>query len=104
MQFERFPTWATNEIDKASRLCVWGKHGGGRGIHAINWETFTMPKRLGGANIKRAQMMNWALLAKLAWRVMTCEGELWREVLIAKYGVKINDGAHFKNKNRSFQV
>lgn len=70
----------------------------------LGWDELTKPKRMGGAGIKLAQRMDGALLAKLAWRVLTSEGELWCETLRAKYGVELNDGARFRPKQRSSQV
>lgn len=49
-------------------------------------------------NLKSAIEMNWALLAKLAWRLMTSEGEIWAEVMKAKYGVRSHDGAQLKTR------
>lgn len=47
-------------------------------------------------NLKSAKEMNWALLAKLAWILLTNEGEVWAEVMKAKYRVRLQDEAHFK--------
>lgn len=66
--------------------------------------TLCRPKKCGGANLRMAKDMNQAMLAKLAWHVLTCSGELWREVLCAKYKVKIEDGAHFAYKQGSSQI
>lgn len=104
MQFERFPAWVHNKLDKTTSCCVWGKQEGARGVHVLSWEMLTLPKHLGGANIRRAQKMSWARLAKLAWRLMHCEGDLWHEVLKPKYGLLMRDGAHFKLKQGSSQV
>lgn len=103
MQFERLPNWVHRELHKAVRSCVWAKHGGGRGMHLTRWETLTTPKSLGGANLKVAETMNWALLAKQAWRLMNCSRENLVEVLKAKYGYSADDSAFFKNKQRSSQ-
>lgn len=55
----------------------------------MKWETLIKPKELRGANLKSAKEMNWALLPKLAWRLLTCEGEVWAENMKSKYGVRI---------------
>lgn len=92
MQFEKLSTWLHKELDKVTRKCVWGNTEVAKGIHLINWETLTRTKRLGGANLKAAKLMNWALLAKLAWRVLTSRGELWCEILRSKYGMDEETG------------
>lgn len=104
MQIERLPKWVCMELDKAVRSCVWVKHDGERGMHLIRWETIIKPKRLGGANLRSAEKMNWAMLAKLAWRLLKSSGETWAEVLKAKYSVAADDGACFKSKQRSSHV
>lgn len=65
-----------------------GGHGGNRAVHLVKWEVLTKPKKDGGANLRRVREMNWALIAKLAWRVWTSEGQAWCDVLRAKYGFK----------------
>lgn len=43
------------------------------------------------------------MLAKLAWRLLTCGGKTWCEVLKTKYGVKVEDGAHLRARQRASQ-
>lgn len=52
-------------LDKATRNYVWGGHGGKREVHLLRWEMLIKPKKLGGAGVKSAKEMNWAMLAKL---------------------------------------
>lgn len=73
MQLERMPNWVHKALDGGTRQCVWGGLNRKRGVHLINWETLIRPKDLGGANLKSAKEMNWALLAKLSWRILTGE-------------------------------
>lgn len=68
-------------------------------MHLIRWDMLTKRKRDGGVNLKPAREMNWAMLAKMAWRVLTSRGEVWSEVLKAKYGVKESEGAYFKERH-----
>lgn len=58
-------------------------------------------KRLGGANLRVAQKMNWALLAKLARWLLRSSGKLWSDMLKAKYRVTEEDGAHLMNRHRA---
>lgn len=48
--------------------------------------------------------MNWALLAKIAWWVLTKKGEVWRDVSRAKYEVLEDYGAHFKGRRRESHI
>lgn len=86
------------------RSCVWSRHGGKRGIHLLKWETLIKPKEKGSANLRPAREMNWSLLAKLAWRLLTSEGSVWGEVVIAKYGLKKEDEAYLRDRQRASQI
>lgn len=44
------------------------------------------------------------MLAKLAWRLLMCEGEIWYNVIMAKYGVKVEDGAYFRVRQRASHI
>lgn len=48
--------------------------------------------------------MNQALLAKLAWKVLSCSEELWRMVMCTKYKVKKEMGANFVAKANASQI
>lgn len=80
---------------------MWGKAAGKRGVYLLSRDTLCKPKNLGGANLKAARDMNQVLLAKLGWRILACSGDVWREVLRAKYGVVTEDDAHFRGKQKS---
>lgn len=84
MQMEHLPDWVHKELDKAVRRCVWGLDGDRRGVHLLDWMTLCRSKRSGGAGLRPAREINQAMLAKLAWRILSCRGELWREVVCAK--------------------
>lgn len=104
MKIEKFPAWVHNELDRGTMQCVRRKHEGIKGTHLMNQKTLIRPKRLGRVNLKATKKMNWALLAKLAWRVLNSDGEVWCEVLKSKYNVGEEDDAHFKEKHRSSKI
>lgn len=101
MQLEHLPAWVHRELDKATKKCVWRTKGGGRGVHLLKWDTLFLLKKQGGANLKHAKDMNQALLAMMAWRLLLRANSPWCSVLIAKYGIKEEDGAHFKGTTES---
>lgn len=92
------------EDSKSFRMCVWGKEEGKRGVHLLKWETLCKPKRCEGEGLRTAKEMNQAILVRMAWRVLTSLGELWSNVLCAKYKVRQEDGAHFICKQHSSRV
>lgn len=48
--------------------------------------------------LRKANLLNKALLAKLGWRVITRPDEQWCQVLRAKYGMKNDVQIVFKAK------
>lgn len=104
MQLERLPGWVHKALDRAVRSCIWGGYGGKRGLHLLSWEVLTRTKAEGGANMNSVKEMNWALLAKLAWRTLKCKDQIWRRVVASKYKVGDEDGAHFRERQRASQV
>lgn len=55
----------------------------------MNWDMLCKPKEIGeGVGLKRAGMMNKALLEKLAWRVLKDEGYLVLSAKGKKLGTK----------------
>lgn len=54
--------------------------------------------------MKLAKAMNQAMLAKLAWKVLTGSGAAWKDMLCRKYGVLEDCGTHYKPKQRSTQI
>lgn len=59
---------------------------------------------MGGIGLKKARLMNRALLAKLIQRVITKEGETWCKVLKVKYGSRRIEGIQFIDKQRASRV
>ncbi|RVW84536.1 hypothetical protein CK203_041243 [Vitis vinifera] len=63
--------------------------GGGnmeRKAHLVKWEIVCGDKGRGGLGLRRLGLMNKALLGKWIWRY-ACEREnLWKQVILAKYG------------------
>lgn len=52
----------------------------------MNWSSVCRKKELGGLRLKQAEVMNKALLVKLAWRLVQEPNSLWSSLLQAKYG------------------
>lgn len=62
MQLEQLPSWVHKKLDKVTRKCLWGTSNGRKGVHLLNWDMLSKPKRLGKANLKPAEDINCALL------------------------------------------
>ncbi|MCI10341.1 RNA-directed DNA polymerase (Reverse transcriptase), partial [Trifolium medium] len=51
-------------------------------------EDICKPKVEGGLGIRDLRVVNKSLLAKWRWKLLTNDDELWKSVIIAKYGVR----------------
>ena len=48
-----------------------------RKLHLINWETVIKEKEDGDLGVRRMRSMNLAFMAKLGWRLLLEQNELW---------------------------
>lgn len=77
MQTARLPQSIISYLDKHTRRCIWGSNDFTGRVHLINWSTICKTKDLGGLGMKKAGVMNTALLGKLAWRLVQEPHALW---------------------------
>lgn len=60
-------------------------------IHLVNWDILTKPKRMEGVRLRKASLMNHALLSKLAWRVLSDKDAIGCKIVREKY-LRFNKG------------
>lgn len=51
----------------------------------VHWSTICAPKEVGGLGIMNIKHMNWCLMAKWAWKMLTGQGGLWLDIIKHKY-------------------
>jgi hypothetical protein len=54
-------------------------------FHLINWPTVCQPMDKGGLAIRETSLMNIALGAKIAWRLVTGNSDWWKCTLLSRY-------------------
>ncbi|XP_062028805.1 uncharacterized protein LOC133744775 [Rosa rugosa] len=81
----QLPVSICDALDKCNRDFLWGDCNGKKKIHLANWDLVCRPKEFGGLGIKKASMMNQAMLVKIGWRMVQEDQGLWRNVLNKKY-------------------
>lgn len=47
-----WPLSACDDIDMPARGFLQGKKGRGPGVHLLNWDTVTLPTKLGGLDVR----------------------------------------------------
>ncbi|RVW20582.1 hypothetical protein CK203_109704 [Vitis vinifera] len=67
---------------------MWDGGGGSleRKVHLIKWEVVCAQKEKGGLGIRKIVLLNKALLGKWIWRFAFEKDNLWKKVILVKYG------------------
>lgn len=104
MQGQRLSAGTHRELDRLVQQCIWGSSTLKNKVHLLGWDVLCKPKSEGGAGLRRAEDMNRCLLAKLGWRILTCERETWCKVMRSKYNVQEESSLLFRNKQRQSNI
>ncbi|RVW53160.1 LINE-1 reverse transcriptase-like [Vitis vinifera] len=103
MSLFRMPKSVAQRLEKLQRDFLWGGGNLERKVHLVNWEVVCTEKEKGGLGLRKLVPLNKALLGKWIWR-FACEKEnLWKQVLLAKYGQE-GFGWMTKKANGTFGV
>ena len=68
----------------------------------VKWDAIASPKEVGGLGIINSRVMNWCLMTKWAWKILTGQGGLWLFIFKAKYLEE--DGVTFRPRVRRSQI
>ncbi|XP_019167697.1 PREDICTED: uncharacterized protein LOC109163410 [Ipomoea nil] len=90
MQVFKLPAGTCNDIDRICRDFLWGDSAQNKKVHLVGWNDICKSKDAGGLGLRKCLDFNNALLAKLAWQLVTSHDKLWVKVMREKY---------VKNKN-----
>ena len=83
----KMPTKMVRKMMAIQRNFLWGKVDGDRKVYWVKWKTMCLPRNKGGFRMRDIWLVNWILLVKWRWRLFQSENQLWKEVIVAKYGV-----------------
>ncbi|RVX14114.1 hypothetical protein CK203_011334 [Vitis vinifera] len=86
---------------KRQYISKWGNLE--RKVHLVNWEVVCVDKNKGGLGLRKLALLNKALLGKWIWRFASDKDNLWKQVIMAKYGQECH-GWRTKKANRAFGV
>ncbi|KAF4358064.1 hypothetical protein G4B88_021813 [Cannabis sativa] len=80
------PRKITNRIDASLRRFWWtGSSKEGRYLSLKAWDSLCKPKACGGLGFRRARDINFSLISKLGWLLISDGNSLWTTVVNAKY-------------------
>jgi hypothetical protein len=74
------------EVVKIQRTFLWGGLTNRRKLCWVKWKDICRPKKEGGLGIRDVRIMNLSLLAKWRWKLLSEGDEVWRSVVVARYG------------------
>jgi hypothetical protein len=86
LSFLKMPVKVWREVVKIQRNFLWGGLMNRRKLCWVKWADICKPKKEGGLGIKNLRLMNSSLLSKWRWKILVEGNELWKKVLVAKYG------------------
>ncbi|KAJ0910951.1 putative RNA-directed DNA polymerase [Helianthus annuus] len=80
------PNKVTDQMEKLMRNFLWAGSSEDKKLNWVAWDTVTNSKENGGLGISRLKDVNFALLAKWAWRFKTQKDCVWRKVVEMVHG------------------
>jgi hypothetical protein len=86
LSFLKMPGRVWKELVKIQRNFLWRGLSKRSGICWVKWDDICKPKKEGGLGIRDLRLVNVSLLAKWRWKLLSHEKEVWKDVVLAKYG------------------
>jgi hypothetical protein len=86
LSYLKMPSKVWKEVIKIQRKFFWGGLSSRSRMCWVKWEEICKPKKEGGLGVKNLCLMNLSLLAKWRWKLLVDGDELWKKVIVAKYG------------------
>ena len=86
MSLFRMPKTVARRLEKLQRDFLWGGGNMEKKAHLINWEVVCADKEKGRLGLRKLALLNKVLLGKWIWRFACVKEDLWKQVLVAKYG------------------
>ncbi|KAH9666253.1 reverse transcriptase domain-containing protein [Citrus sinensis] len=94
MQTTNLPGSIKTKLDQIFRRFLWSGNDDLRKMSLISWHNICQPKMAGGLGFKRLDIMNEALLLKVAWHLIIEPNKLCVQVQSTKYRVPPSEISH----------
>ncbi|CAL9013284.1 unnamed protein product [Prunus brigantina] len=85
MQTTKLPMSTCEDLDRVNRNFFWGGSARQSKVHLCQWDLVCKPKHKGGLGLKKATLMNQAMLGKIGWRLHAQDKGLWAKIYEDKY-------------------
>jgi len=82
------PASVSKSIDALRRNFLWQGSEDKKKFHLVKWEELIVNKDTGGLGIRNLRKQNQSLMLKWLWKFANEDHTLWKEVIIAKYGME----------------
>ncbi|XP_056690230.1 uncharacterized protein [Spinacia oleracea] len=79
------PQKTCSNLDSIHRNFFWKQSASSNHTPLISWNKICQPKSLGGLGLRKTRPLNQAFLAKLGWKILMNEENLWVSLIRKKY-------------------
>jgi hypothetical protein len=86
LSFLKMPIKVWKEIVKIQRKFLWGGLSRKNKTCWVKWDDICKPKEEGGLGVRDLRLVNISLLTKWRWKLLCVENDVWKDVVVAKYG------------------
>jgi hypothetical protein len=89
LSYLKLPKKVWKELVKIQRVFLWA----GLSKHSktcwVKWDMICRPKKEGGLGVRDLRLVNISLLAKWRWKLLTRDNDVWKDVVVARYGLDV---------------
>jgi hypothetical protein len=86
LSYMKMPKKVWKELVKIERVFLWAGLTKITKTCWVRWDVICRPKKEGGLGVRDLQLVNISLLAKWKWKLLSHDDELWKDVVVARYG------------------
>jgi hypothetical protein len=89
LSYLKLPKKVWKELVKIQRVFLWAGLSNHSKTCWVKWDVICRPKKEGGLGVRDLRLVNISLLAKWKWKLLTYDEELWKDVVVARYGLDV---------------
>jgi hypothetical protein len=89
LSYLKMPAKVWREVIKIQRRFLWSGLSSRSKISWVKWDEVCKPKKDGGLGVRNLRLTNISLLAKWRWKLFQPEEEVWKNIVVAKYGSQV---------------